>query len=59
MIVTVPEFDLLARLQRLYEDCPDGMRAFIAWMGTTPYGSITLRFADGRLQVVERTQTAK
>ena len=51
--------DVLARLQKLYEECPEGMTAFLAWVETTGYGSITLRFADQRLYLVERTQTAK
>ena len=51
--------DLLARLQKLYEECPGGMAAFGQWVEGTPHGSITLRFSEGRLYVVERTETAK
>jgi hypothetical protein len=51
--------DMIARLQKLYEQCPTAMVTFLTWIETTPYGSITLRFSDGVLQMVERTETAK
>lgn len=52
--------DIVARLQKLYEQNPTAMVAFLTWIETTPYGSVTLRFADGGvLQMVERTETAK
>lgn len=55
---TLPH-DLLNRLQKLYEECPVGMAAFITWIEETPYGSITMRFNEGHLYVVERSETAK
>jgi len=55
---TIPP-DVLARFQKLYEECPVGMAAFFVWMEDTRYGSITLRFSDGRLYCVERSETAK
>lgn len=51
--------DMIARLQALYEQNPTAMVAFLTWIESTPYGSVTLRFSDGALQLVERTETAK
>lgn len=58
-MIEIAPYDLLSRLQTLYGQCPNGMDAFAAWIESTPYGSVTLRFADGVLQVVERTESAK
>ena len=51
--------DVLARLQKLYEQNPTAMITFLRWIEDTPYGSVTMRFRDGTLQFVERTETAQ
>ena len=58
-MIEIAPYDLLSRLQSLYLECPNGMAAFASWIGDTQYGSVTLRFTEGVLQVVERTETAK
>lgn len=52
-------YDMVARLQALYEQNPTAMVAFLRWIENTEYGSVTLRFSEGVLQIVERTETAK
>lgn len=54
-----PAVDNLASLDRLYRERPAAMEAFFEWINSTPHGSITLRFSEGRLYVAERTETAK
>lgn len=51
--------NMIAPLQRLYEQNPTAMVAFLQWIENTQYGSVTLRFSDGVLQVAERTETAR
>lgn len=58
-VASVPD-DLLATLQRLYDEQPTAMAAFMAWVREPGHTStVTLVFRDGTLQRCERAQTAK
>ena len=50
---------MLVTLDRLYDQNPAAMERWIDWVRATEYGTVTLVFRDGKLAVVEHTETAK